>query len=282
MREKRPVVVIRDDDLSFFTSINDLKKAYDFLDENDSVSFSVVYNSVPTHKDSIFPYGKNIPFKQYCILKNKELCEYLKDNYENAKIDLLLHGYSHEYKQINGKWLPEFLWKSKSVMLEEIQDAICSLRDYFGERSFKIFVPPNNQINSKGVKCITKFGMDISGQIRFFDRPFSLLMIKNSIVRNFYRLFYHINYGGLLKYPNHIEVNSFPVDNLDKMKKEYQSCKKMNVPFMVYTHYWSLNANQALKETLKNFIEYAKNDGAILKRMTDCFEEMKKKKLNDL
>ena len=38
----------------------------------------------------------------YDIAENTELLEYLKEKYKKRKIDILLHGYSHEY-QLNQK-----------------------------------------------------------------------------------------------------------------------------------------------------------------------------------
>ena len=53
-------VAIRDDDTSYFTKPKDLQRAYDFLNEDDCVSLSVVPYTVPVHRDDVFPYGKEI------------------------------------------------------------------------------------------------------------------------------------------------------------------------------------------------------------------------------
>ena len=52
-------VAIRDDDTSYITKPKDLQKAYDFLNEDDCVSFSVVPYTFPIHRDDVFPYEKN-------------------------------------------------------------------------------------------------------------------------------------------------------------------------------------------------------------------------------
>lgn len=52
-------VAIRDHDTSYFTKPKDLQKAYDFLNEDDCVSFSVVPYTFPIHRDDVFPYEKN-------------------------------------------------------------------------------------------------------------------------------------------------------------------------------------------------------------------------------
>ena len=46
--------------------------------------------------------------------------EYLKKKYKQGKVDILLHGYSHEYQLSENKWLAEMKWKSSSQLKEEI------------------------------------------------------------------------------------------------------------------------------------------------------------------
>ena len=75
-------VAIRDDDTSYFTKPKDLQRAYDFLNEDDCVSLSVVPYTVPVHRDDVFPYGKEIGMGYYDIAENTELLEYLKKNIE--------------------------------------------------------------------------------------------------------------------------------------------------------------------------------------------------------
>ena len=71
------------------------------------------------------------------------------------------------------------MWKDYSQVYSELFTASQELKKYFGEDSFDVFVPPNNLISPSSVKAVEKLNMDISGQIRFFDRPFSLLMVLN-------------------------------------------------------------------------------------------------------
>ena len=76
-------VAIRDDDTSYFTKPKDLQRAYDFLNEDDCVSLSVVPYTVPVHRDDVFPYGKEIGMGYYDIAENTELLEYLKEKYKS-------------------------------------------------------------------------------------------------------------------------------------------------------------------------------------------------------
>ena len=79
-------VAIRDDDTSYFTKPKDLQRAYDFLNEDDCVSLSVVPYTVPVHRDDVFPYGKEIGMGYYDIAENTELLEYLKKKYKQFNL----------------------------------------------------------------------------------------------------------------------------------------------------------------------------------------------------
>ena len=178
MSKQKGTLVIRDDDVSFFTSPSELEQAYSFLDKK-VVSFSLVFKTVPVHKDNVFPYGTNIKYCQYNIVENTDLINYLVEKKNSKEVDVLLHGFSHEYKYLNNKWEAEMMWKDYSQVYSELFTASQELKKYFGEDSFDVFVPPNNLISPSSVKAVEKLNMDISGQIRFFDRPFSLLMVLN-------------------------------------------------------------------------------------------------------
>ena len=91
---------IRDDDTSYFTAPEELEKAYDFIKEG-CISLSVVPNTVYTHKNTVFPYGKDNLCGEFDISRNKELVDYLKQNKKENRYDILLHGYNHEYKLVN-------------------------------------------------------------------------------------------------------------------------------------------------------------------------------------
>lgn len=277
MGKQRGILVIRDDDVSFFTKPSELEKAYSFLGRKP-VSFSVVFSTVPIHKDSVFPYGANIEYRQYNIMENVELIDYLKEKKQRREVDILLHGFSHEYKFSNNRWEAEMIWKDYSQAYSELFLASQTLKKCFGNDSCNVFVPPNNLISPSSVKVVEKLNMNISGQIRFFDRPFSFLMIINSIKRNLFRLFHGFPYGGFMRYERHIEAISYPLDNFDKLVKEYNHCKRIGAPFMIYTHYWDLLKNTKQKELLERIVSFVIDEGGDLKLMSECFDEYERRK----
>ncbi len=254
---------IRDDDTSFFTKPEDLEKAYDFLQEG-CVSLSVIPFGVRVHKETS-PYSQefeNIPAtEEKCISDNKELVEYLKKGIKSGRYSIMLHGFSHRYKQVGGKWLPEMLWKDADRLSEEVRLGKEVLQKTFGVEP-TVFVAPSNRIDAKGVAAIEKYDMNFSGTIwKEIDRKIDLYYIKNYFHRTYFHFRYKMPYSGIYCFKSHKELYAHAITTLEKMKKIYSVCKKKNLPFIVYTHYWDLNQNPEKKEVLKELYAFCLADG---------------------
>lgn len=269
MKENKIKFAVRDDDTSFFTDPLELEKAYDFIKEG-CISLSVVPFTVPIHKDCVYPYGKEIEYGYYDVLKNESLVNYLTMNVNNRKYEICLHGYSHEYRKETERWFPEMIWKDKERLFSEMKIGKAHLENGFNTH-VSVFVAPNNAIDKKGISAVEKLGMNFSGIIQFADRKVSCSYFKNFLLRWGCRAFYKIPYPGILDYGKHKELVAYTLDSVERLKYEYQICKKRNVPFVIYTHYWDLNNNPNTKEILKNIYEYVTCDGATLVPLSECF-----------
>lgn len=264
-------VAIRDDDTSYFTRPDDLKKAYDFLNENDCVSLSVVPYTVPVHRNDVFPYGEKIEMGKYNIAENKELINYLKEQYSQGKVDLLLHGYSHEYQFRNKKWIAEMKWKSEDQLRRELPEGKKHLEKIF-DVDISVFVAPNNSIDKKAISVIEGLQMDYSGIIGIGDRKINLSYVVNFIKRWGFRVIKKVQYPGIMNYGKHKELNAYTLDDYERLIYEYHICKHKNVPFVIYTHYWQLNTDEKVKELIKQIYNYVIQDGAEIVPLRECFK----------
>lgn len=262
-------VAIRDDDTSYFTKPSDLQKAYDFIEEG-CVSLSVVPSTVPIHRDDVFPYGRGIEKGYYNIEENKELICYLNTALAAGKYDILLHGYSHEYIKVNGKWNAEMIWKDYERLETELSEGKRRLEEVFN-RPIKVFVAPNNSIDQRAITVIENLGMDYSGIILHKDRRVDVYYLSNYLRRWIIRLVKKIPYPGILNYGKHKELVAYTLDDYERLVFEYQQCKKRNQPFVVYTHYWRLNENPNEKELIKKIYEFVVEDGAEIVPLSECF-----------
>lgn len=264
---------IRDDDTSYFTKPQQLKEAYSFID-NGCISLSVVPFTVPSHKDCVFPYGKDLEYKTYAISDNIELIQYLTEEQKKGNIEVLLHGYSHEYKMINGKWLPEMLWKEKKQIDFEIKDGKKTLEELL-KCKIKVFVAPNNGIDENAIGACEDNEMDYSGIIQHSDRDLSIKYIANYVYRWFFRCRFGIAPGKCFEYGKHSEIYAYAPDSLERLKKEFNTCKRYGWPFVIYTHYWSLLEDKNEKLLIQDIYQYAIEHGATLVPLSKCFEKTK-------
>ena len=260
---------IRDDDTSFYTKPEHLTQAYSFVGDG-CISLSVVPMAVPRHKDSVFPYGEEYLFAKRDIRDNTELIDHLTRGYSSGKYDILLHGYSHEYQKQGDVWYAEMIWKDKDRLISEMADGKRILETALN-CDITTFVAPNNMIDSKGIEALESLGMNYSGTFKFFDRKISPKYIINFFKRWGYRVVHAFPYGGPLVFDRHIEINAFTLRDFELMKREFQECERMNVPFVIYTHYWSLLADPDLKNTLSRVYDYALSNGAKLVPLSSCY-----------
>ena len=264
---------IRDDDTSYFTSPQDLESIYSFISQG-CISLSVVPYCVPVHKEIIFPYGQDIPFGYYYIGDNKELCEYLKKMIESGRYDILLHGYSHEYKKIGEKWFSEMIWKDSQRLKKELNRGKQDLERILGCK-VKVFTAPNNHIDAKGISVIEELKLDYSGVIRLgkHDRKIDKFYVKNFFHRLLFRVIKKQAYGGVYRFKKHKELIAFDLIDYNQLKAIYHQCKKSRTPFVIYTHYWNLKNNPLQLELLKKIYYYAIKDGAELVSVSELFDE---------
>lgn len=267
------IIAIRDDDTSYFTKPYELETAYDFITEG-CVSLSIVPFSVPYHKQSK-PYGDGYEYVQRDIAENSELVEYLKRKISDNAYSAMLHGFSHEYKEVNGVWQPEMIWKDSKVIQCEVFEGKKHLNELLNT-DIDVFVAPNNRINEKTIDALEKNNLNYSGIIgKARDRRIDAKYIKNYIHRAAYKAKYDIPYGGVYKYNGHNELYAYPIISEEYILRVYNICKEQDLPFVVYTHYWELLADNDKKMILRKFYEFALSDGAKLVSVSDCFGKNK-------
>jgi hypothetical protein len=262
---------IRDDDTSYFTKPEDLRNAYDFLDEDEPISLSIVPYTVTNHKQEVFPYGKIDKNGYYAISDNHQLCDYLRNGYSNKKIDILMHGITHEYKKPGNEWISEMDSVTHSDS-SRFSDALNFLNETF-KCKINVFVAPNNDIGKIGIKFLEENNLDYSGIIKIKkDRKFNFHYLNNYFYRWIYRYKKGIQCSKTFNYGKHKEIAAFTLSNFEKLKQSYNECKKNNWPFIVYTHYWDVNSNEETKNLLKEIYNYCKDDGAVLTSVSSIFK----------
>lgn len=142
--------VVRDDDLNYFSRPQDIERWYrPVFDEGISVLFSVIPFVTPGSK--YLYHGGTPEMKPYPISNNPSLCEYIKNN---PFVEVAQHGYNHEPGGTG------FEYRRGSDMVQKTREGRDELERAIGA-AVKIFVPPHDAIDAKGIAAVEAAGMDI-------------------------------------------------------------------------------------------------------------------------
>ncbi len=143
---------IRDDDTCYFTSPEDLKKAYGELWGKIPISLAVV-PFVKARKAPFIPKEFWESNKEYPVGENQELVSFLKKEIKNGNVSIMLHGYNHEYypqpEFVGGKNLKEKVIEGKRYLEEVLETEI------------NTFVPPSNSMSKEGILAVKEAGLKL-------------------------------------------------------------------------------------------------------------------------
>jgi peptidoglycan/xylan/chitin deacetylase (PgdA/CDA1 family) len=274
---------IRDDDTSVFTAPEELENIYKNIYRIVPISLAVVPYSVQVYRDRLRFSNKYNDNDEVPIGTNNEIVDYLKEHLKEKKIEIMLHGYSHEYKKINNMWVGECKWKSYIELKQQLNAGKNYLEDLLNT-NIKVFVPPSNQISSAGIKVIEEINLNLSGIIgRNIDRPISLKYLRNYIKRWSHRFLNKFTYPYILDYGKHKELVAYPLTpivNYEYLEGILKYCKTKSAPFVLATHYNELNSFPELRNILYKIIDRALNMGYKPKLLNEIFMEDYSENLN--
>ncbi len=262
---------IRDDDTSYFTKPQELEKAFGDL-TGIPVSLSVIPNAKSNH-GNVFPYGKDPFDREYGnVGDNLELVSYINKGIAKGKYEILMHGIHHEYYRIDNDWIPEMM----NIDYSEAVTLIKKYRKYLEETfntKINTFVAPSNMMNKFIFRALDKIGMNTMSVLsKKFDRDISIHYLKYYIKRNINKATKQFDAIGVMKYKNHKELYMYIFKDFESAWKKYNLCKKYNLPFVFYTHYWELNSEPKLKSDLCKLIEMMIADGAKPSLVNECYK----------
>lgn len=265
-------VILRDDDTCFYTKPSELEEAFGALPDVP-ISISVVPHAVYEHRGT-FPYSPAVPIAGYAdVAANQTLVSYLKKQVALGRFSLMLHAIHHEYHpRSDGEWDTEMRVLSYRQIYDGILEGKKYLEQLFGI-NISTFIGASNDISADCAAALDEIGLHTNYLVyRKFNRRLSWYNLINYLRCNIYRAVTHRRYAGVLRYRRHCEILSFPFENLKQMKECYSQCKKAGHPLVIYTHYWSLNANPAEKADFTEFVNWAISDGADFITMDQLWE----------
>ncbi len=257
---------IRDDDTSFFTSPEELEKAYGEITNWGPVSLAVV----PFHKVGT---SKGVPEKfrgrwtTHPLHENSELVGYLRERVAEGRYEIMLHGYYHDedqgyYEFVRGDHLAKRVSDGKKY-LENVLDT-----------QVRVFVAPHNGIGRQGLRALAGAGLHFggvagvrSGWPLWSGRTWNLWRRLRS-----WRKAGGVGVPWILDLGDHREIAGVavtPSSSLNFNQQVFDTALKINGVFCLATHYWELSVasiypgEPTVGDHLKNLIDRARLDSRI-------------------
>jgi hypothetical protein len=264
---------IRDDDTSFFTSPEELDAVYAPYWGSIPISLATVPFSVSEHRgrrlssdcfaDTEMPLGQN-----------RALVDWLRPKIMSSQVEILLHGFNHRYRKVDGCWIGEFGWKPESQLIQECTRGRAYLEALL-DTAVRVFVPPSNTIGKAGIRAIREAGLNLSGVMaRGGDRPFALDYARAYAKRWTWRLLRGDVYPFVLRYGGHSELRAHaltPAADAGRLMQSLEKCATLGAPYVLATHYWEFSDNAAMHVTLAELIGRAKRLGMTFVPVSRCF-----------
>lgn len=245
-----------------------------FISKDIKVSLAIIPNSIKSCNRGSFEDFHQIKNSANYIHKNVELYDFIDSLVKKNKIEVMLHGYNHNYyvkhknqfyfpskeqmiklkkNSSNFKFIGEFNYPDYELLCKKMKKGKEYLEDIFETKIYN-FVPPSNQINSYGIKALNRNKLNLSGIVgRNYNREKNLKGYISYIKRWGYRVKNKGIYPEILNYGKHKELAAFSITpttdfiKLDSLIKEFQ---KNTTTLQFATHYWELKG-----ELRENFIK---------------------------
>ena len=256
-------LIIRDDDINFFTPQGVLERLYAKLWDNGIPITLSVIPSVLSQKKYTLGYNPIVPSQytdqehHFDVSENKPLCEYLEKKVRNTGTEICLHGFEHSLRD----GLKEFAVNDKSYIKQAVNDGIAILQRSFPSSKIKTFIPPFDALSREGLAVVGENSLNLSingipshwasAQIFSWPTKFKMLIKRkrpfpSSIVfqSNRSKIFFHDGlwfsnlYG---RYRTKRDV-SLLLQNIIKPARK-------DVLFVIVNHYWEFFENDLKKET---------------------------------
>lgn len=228
------MIVLRDDDISFHTTLKEIEESIvPLIKLGYKINLGVIpYAIKAINKGDQINYYEIEDSNKY-IFENSELVNCLKEWLLDGKVEVCMHGFNHSYNKMKDKFIPEF----KNIGFEEAKEKIHLgkeiLEDTFNQR-IKVFTPPSNFANISTLKVLREENLSISANLslRNFSLTDPIRFVKE--FKNTNRPFYYL---GVKHYP------LTPFYNVTIQGR----------PKFIATHYWEISKNGFPQFLIQNY-----------------------------
>jgi peptidoglycan/xylan/chitin deacetylase (PgdA/CDA1 family) len=229
---------IRDDDTSYFTSPDELERAYGQVTKYGPVSLAIIpFCRAGTSRG--IPKAYRERWSIHPLDENTALVQYLRHGIANGQYEAMLHGYHHDEPDTKREFL------GGSDLRRKVREGKRYLEDLL-HTTIRVFVPPHNAIGRSGLEAITREGLHLGG-VAGMRQGWSWLAPAS--VRTWWRLRRRRANGRagipwVLELADHKELAGNPVTPTSKLKQSlrwFDEANGVDGVFCAATHYWELD-----------------------------------------
>jgi hypothetical protein len=253
-------MLIRDDDISYFTTPQELEKVWSKWYGKVDIVFAITPFMVETKEYKLnnreFNYHQ-LGEKEFDIADNIELITYIKSLLSKGYIKVGLHGYNHRYIIEDENLIAEYDIKDEEKLYQKSIKAKKYLEKLF-DTKIDTFVPPDNAVSGEAIKALSRSGFKKvlrALPLKYIDTKLSFNFIWFWIKRVVFKLKYNLVYSKSYfnGYLNEEASYLYKGQSIEELLNDYSIFKKHNLPFTLATHYWELDGS--MKKNLDEFLE---------------------------
>jgi hypothetical protein len=260
---------IRDDDTSFFTSPDELERAYGEVTKHGPVSLAII----PFCRAGIsrgLPASHRERWSIHPLEDNKDLVKYLREGIALGRYEAMLHGYHHDEPDVRREFV------EAGDLERKVQEGKKYLEDLLGA-TVRVFVPPHNAIGREGLRAISRAGLHLGGAagLRRGWSCFEASSLKAWWRIRKWRSNGHDGIPWVIEVAGHKELAGnpvTPVSSLEQNLKRFDEAYAVNGVFCAATHYWELavpskrSEKTTVGDQLRCLIERATSDPRVIWR----------------
>ena len=231
---------IRDDDISYFTTPEQIEEIYNEIWDICPISFSMV----PFHgctKTGAIPQEYWEGEQMFPIGKNRLLVDFLTEKIRNGKVCITLHGHNHKDNPDG------YEFETGINLVSKVRDGKKYLEKLFG-CPIRVFVPPHNRVSKEGLRAVIKNNLHLANVPPFRHRD--KFLHASVIIPSVRRLLLKCRHRGkpypfVLNFGDHKELQCHglvPRTQLQELLKKFEFCYQMNGAFVLAAHYWEYDA----------------------------------------
>lgn len=286
-------VALRDDDLNFFFTPDQIEDRFSEIWDVCPVSMSVIpsvmgnwpVNTALVEKMGVHDLPQEVLDKVasdkqiFNIWENRELVEFLKARLKDKRIYLTIHGIHHRNLDAS----PPILKKNFGLgaefytdrdLYDQLNWSIAKLEEVFGQK-IEVFTPPQNMLNRKGFDAVSANGLNICSYLpglknfKFmcgsFDKSDVVKILLAKLNVRPQAVMRPLRASGIRVIGHH---SIQPATNMDSVYQNFERALQAECDFVISTHSYGFHhqmttSGATMGEEILKLISFAKKTNRV-------------------